>query len=399
MRKIIFAIAAIIFIQTGVAQDVLVRPLVYQIPDMNKVQVKEDIEYRKVNDTSLKLDIYYPPGFNKKKNLPVVVFNNGAGGMDLPKWRVYKDWAKLVAANGMIAVNHQTRPNRATTVEDGGAVLDYLRQHAQELNIDGDKMGIWTCSANARGGISLALKPGREFVRTLVVYYGGPDSAAAYRQDVPTLVVRAGLDAQFLNMGIENFMQSLLQQDARVEFINYLEGMHAFDLYNNTEESKTIIKRTVEFLKKNLNEPVAILREPVLTNRNFMWMMNTGQSAKALAAFRKAVVQYRNDPNFHPFYNGVIREDILNANAYWLLRNNKQAEGLEAFKLMVETYPASANAHDGLADAYEATGNKAEALRNAEKTLELLQKDTTINEQFKARVRASAEEKVKRLKS
>ena len=399
MRKVIFAIAAIILIQSAFAQDVLVRPLVYQIPDMNKVQVKENIEFRKVNDTSLKLDIYYPPGFNKKKNLPVVIFNNGVGSMDLPKWRVYKDWAKLVAANGMIAVNHQGRPNRATTMEDAGAVLDYLKQHAQELNIDADKMGIWTCSANSRVGISLALKPGREFVRTLVVYYGGPDSIGEYRQDVPTLVVRAGLDAQFLNMGIENFMQSLLQQDARVELINYLEGMHAFDLYNNTEESKTIIKRTVEFLKKNLNEPVPILREPVLTNRNFMWMMNTGQSAKALAAFRKAVVQYRNDPNFHPFYNGVIREDILNANAYWLLRNNNQAEGLEAFKLMVETYPASANAHDGLADGYEATGNKGEALRNAEKTMELLQKDTTMNEQFKARVRASAEEKIKRLKS
>lgn len=398
MRKVIFVIAATIFIQTIVAQEVTLRPVVYQLPDMNKVQVKEGIEFRKVNDTSLKLDIYYPPGFNKKKNLPVVVFNNG-GIMELPTWRVYRDWAKLIAANGMIAVNHQSRPNRATSVEDGGAVLDYLKQHAQELKIDAERMGIWTCSGNARVGIRLALRPGREFVRTLVVYYGGPDTLARFRQDVPTLIVRAGLDAQSLNMNIENFIQSLLQQDARVEFINYLEGMHAFDLYNNTEESKSIIKRTIEFLKKNLNEPVAILKEPVLTNRNFMWMMNNGQSAQALAAFRKAVVQYRNDPNFHPFYNGVIREDILNANAYWLLRNNKQAEGLEVFKLMVETYPASANAHDGLADAYEATGNKAEALRNAEKTLELLQKDTTSNEQFKARVRASAEEKVKRLKS
>jgi acetyl esterase/lipase len=398
MRKTIAAIAAVLCVQASFAQDVFVRPLVYQTPDMNKVQVKANIEFRKVNDTSLKLDIYYPPGFNKKKNLPVVVFNNGAGSMDLPKWRAYKDWAKLVAANGMIAVNHQSRPNRATTVADAGAALDYLEEHAAELNIDAERMGIWTCSGNARVGINLALRPGREFVRTLVVYYGGPDSIGQLRQDVPTLVVRAGLDAQFLNIGIENFMQTLLQQDARVEFINYLEGIHAFDLYNNTEESKSIIRRTVEFLKKHLNEPAPVLREPVLTNRNFMWMMNNGQSAKALAAFRKAVVQYRADPNFQPFYNGVIREDILNANAYWLLRNNKQAEALETFKLMVETYPSSANAHDGLADAYEVLGNKPEALRYAEKTMELLPGDSTINEQFKARVRASAEERVRRLK-
>lgn len=156
---------------------------------------------------------------------------------------------------------------------------------------------------------------------------------------------------------------------------------------------------SLDLLRQCPRRHKAVLREPILTNRNFMWMMNAGQSAQALAAFRKAVVQYRADPNFHPFYNGVIREDILNANAYWLLQHDKQAEALETFKLMVETYPSSANAHDGLADAYEAAGNKAEALRNAEKAVDLLQKDTTMNEQFKARVRASAEEKIRRLRS
>ena len=86
------------------AQDVFVRPIVYQIPEMAKVQVKEKIEFRKVNDTSLTMDVYYPPGFDKKKNLPVVIFNNGVGSMDIPRWRVYQDWARLIAANGMIAM-------------------------------------------------------------------------------------------------------------------------------------------------------------------------------------------------------------------------------------------------------------------------------------------------------
>jgi tetratricopeptide (TPR) repeat protein len=399
MHKLCWFIAAVVLAAPSFGQSVIQRPIVYQVPEMVKVQVKENIEFRKVNDTSLTLDIYYPPGFNKRSNLPVVIFNNGVGSMDLPKWRVYQDWARLIAANGMIAVNHQGRPNRATVWEDCIAVLDYLRNNGQQLNIDTGRIGIWTCSANCRTGIPLALRPGREYIRTLVAYYGASDSIGRMRQDVPTLVVRAGLDAQGLNMAIEGFVQAALQLDVRLEMINYLEGMHAFDIFNNTPESKDIIKRTVDFLKKNLTNPVPVARDWTLTNRNFMWMMNTGQSKEAVAEFRKAVVHYRSDSTFHPFYNGVIREDVLNANAYWLLRNGKPAEALEAFKLMVETYPSSANAHDSLGDAYEAMGNKALAVAEAEKTLELLPNDRTINDQMKETIKKAAEEKIKRLKN
>ena len=91
------------------AQPVIERPVVYQVPAMNKVITREKIEYSKVNDTSLTMDIYYPPGFDKNKLLPVVIFNNGVGVMDLPQWRVYRDWAKLMAAHGLIAINYQSR--------------------------------------------------------------------------------------------------------------------------------------------------------------------------------------------------------------------------------------------------------------------------------------------------
>ena len=397
MQKFFSLVAAIIATSFAFAQ-VTERPMIYQVPEMAKVQVTRGIEYRKMNDTSLKFDVYYPPAFNKKSKLPVVVFNNGAGGMELPQWRGYSDWAKLIAANGMIAILHQTRPNRTTAIEDCGAVLDYVKAHAAELHIDGDRMAIWTSSANTPRGTRLALKPGRDYIRALVMYYGGPDSLGQMRQDVPILVVRAALDAQFLNIGIDNFIQAALIQDARLEVINYLNGIHAFDIMDHSDEAKSVIKRTIEFLKRNLENPVPVAKELTLTNRNFMWMMHTGQSKEAIAAFRKAVVRYRADSTFNGFWNGVIREDILNANAYYLLRNGKPSEALEAFKLIVETYPNSPNAHDSLGDAYEALGNKSEALSEAEKTLQLLDATTDMNEQTKARIKKSAEEKIKRLK-
>ena len=53
----------------------------------------------------------------------------------------------------------------------------------------------------------LAYKTKPELIKALVVYYGGPDSLGQLRQDLPTLLVRAALDAQFINKGIENFLQ------------------------------------------------------------------------------------------------------------------------------------------------------------------------------------------------
>jgi tetratricopeptide (TPR) repeat protein len=347
-----------------------------------------------VNDTSLTFDIYYPEHFDRHKPLPLVIFNNGVGSMDITKWGIYKDWAKLIAASGMIAVNHLARPGSA--FQDDETLADYLFAHSNELGIDQEKIALWTCSANARAGTRMAIKTRPAIFKVLVVYYGIMDSLGELRQDLPTLVVRAGLDVQFINTGIDNFVQSSLQQDARIELINFLHGMHAFDIFTKTEESKAIVKKTVDFLKENLNNPVSD-KKFTLTSKNFMWLMANGQSQRAIDEFRKARTMYRADPNYNQFYNGVLREQPMNANAYYLLQHQQQPEALETFKLIVETYPESANAYDGLADGYEALGNKTEALRYSKIALEKLTQSKDIDPQFAEAVRRSAEDKIKRL--
>jgi dienelactone hydrolase len=395
MRKIVLLLPATFCLATCLGQDIFTRGLVYQDPDMKKAIIKEKIIYRNVNDTALSFDVYYPPAFNFKKELPLVIFNNGVGAMDIPKWGIYKDWAKLIAASGMIALNYQCRGGNG--LQDGEALLDYLVQHAQELNVDAGKIGLWTCSANARTGMRMAFKTKPEMVKALVVYYGGPDSLGQLRQNLPTLVVRAGLDAQFINNSVEGFIQSALQQDARIEVINYLNGIHAFDAYINTDESKEIIKKTVDFLKKNLLNPVT-KNDFVLTNRNFMWLITNNQLNTALTEFRKARTFYRADSSFQPFFNAVIREDVLNANGYFLLQNRRQTEAVEVFKLAVESYPESPNAYESLSEAFETTGKKEEAMHNAELCLQKIPTATDMNENFRQVVKRSAEERLRRLK-
>src|ERR1700730_4482062 len=268
MLRLLMTFLLLMFFLPAFQQDIFSSKIVYQVPAMKQARVKEKIVYRSINDTSLTFDIYYPGDFNFKTNLPLVVFNNGVGSLDIPRWGVYKDWGRLMAANGLIGITHQSRGGAA--LADCEALIDYLVQHASSLNIDAERIGLWTCSANTRAGMRLAYKSRPDAIKALVVYYGAPDSLGELRQDLPLLMVRAGLDVQFINMGIENFVQAAMVQDVRIELVNYLQGTHAFDIFTNTDESRQIIKKTVDFLKNNLTQKAFPSKAFVLTNRNFM---------------------------------------------------------------------------------------------------------------------------------
>ncbi len=84
------------------------------------------------------------------------------------------------------------------------------------------------------------------------------------------------------------------------------------------------------------------------------------------------------DPDFD------VAESDLNRWAYRLLGSNKPARALEVFKLVVSLHPDSSNAYDSLAGGYEATGNKASAITNYRKSLELDPHNSNGIERLKA---------------
>jgi tetratricopeptide (TPR) repeat protein len=61
----------------------------------------------------------------------------------------------------------------------------------------------------------------------------------------------------------------------------------------------------------------------------------------------------------------------LNGNGYQLLEAKKLKEAIELFKLVVQFYPQSWNAYDSLGEAYAVAGNKALAIENYEKSIQL----------------------------
>src|SRR5712692_6357022 len=158
-------------------REIVMMPVVYRVPGMDKVSVKSDLKYTNVNDPNLLMDVYIPPGLARGERRPAVVFiHGGAGAFLKPKdWGIYKSWGRLVAASGMIGVTFTHRlgypkPLLAEAASDVNAAINYIRANADSLNIDKDRLCLAAYSA---GGpmLSLAMRDKPEYVRCLVAFY------------------------------------------------------------------------------------------------------------------------------------------------------------------------------------------------------------------------------------
>jgi Predicted membrane protein (DUF2306) len=83
-----------------------------------------------------------------------------------------------------------------------------------------------------------------------------------------------------------------------------------------------------------------------------------------------AVKEYRNLKAAAPV-TYKFDEDELNSLGYELLRANKFKDAIRIFQLNVEAYPKSGNTYDSLAEGYMDDGDKARAVANYEKSLQM----------------------------
>lgn len=274
--------AAICFYGSVYAQDIRTMRVVYKIPNMQNVQVQHGVKYSTFNDTDLAMDIYYPPNLKSDTMLPVVIFVFGYSdsviqkdiGSKLKDIGQYISWAELIAASGMIAITYETQQPGS----DIDKLLKYIRQEAVSLKINGNKIGIWSCSANVPTALSVLMNERKEYFKCAVLYYGlmltpdkkhyttidtlskkfnysteGLENIKYFHEDLPIFIVRAGLEnTPLLNQTIDYFVTNAVSHNAPIVFVNYAEGNHAFDVRDNNEKSRRIIKQTIDFMKFHL---------------------------------------------------------------------------------------------------------------------------------------------------
>jgi len=125
------------------------------------------VSYKKINDTNLKLHIFYPTKTNTKKPTAAIVFFFG-GGWTGGHPRQFYQQSEYLASRGILAISaeyrikskHSTSPFEC--VEDGKSAIRWVRAHAKELNIDPNKIVASGGSAGGHIAVCTALIYGKE---------------------------------------------------------------------------------------------------------------------------------------------------------------------------------------------------------------------------------------------
>ena len=274
--------------------EMLQKQVLYTLPQMEQVTVQKDILYKTVGDIALQIDIYTPPAATGASPLPAVIFIGGDAPepitLRLRESGPYTSWGRLVAASGMKAIttNHRSihrppndwyakLPDVAGDISD---LLQWLQEHGAQFGIDTQRLGIWTASGGPPYALYTALRERPAYLRCLVSYYGimdlrhhltnedTPDTIAMiieyspvthlhnHPESIPPiLITRAGLDNPKLNTALDSFVQTAIAQNLTLDFMNYPQGRHGFDILDDTPRTQEIIRYTLEFLKSHLLAP------------------------------------------------------------------------------------------------------------------------------------------------
>ena len=273
-------------------EQVYQMPTVYQVPGMDKVQVRRDIVYKSVETSKgkaeLKLDLYLPAGAKKGQTFPAVILISGGIEGGEHDWRnagVYQSYGRILAASGLAGIAFSKRFARGPEgtlngIEDFNDLLTYLRQHSGDISVDKDRLAFRGFSG---GGLLLApvFKESAFFGRAVVCFYCvsdiEPDSWAgvegiteenmarartvgssveqihtAEHPLPPIFVGRAGWDSPGLNRGIDKLVLAALVKNAMIEVMNHPTGRHGFDIIDSNERSREIVRHVLEFLKAHL---------------------------------------------------------------------------------------------------------------------------------------------------
>jgi len=273
-------------------EDIGKKRVVYQTPGMEAVTIRRDVEYRTTGAGALTMDVYYPPNAKNGALLPAVIFVLGYSdlgaqkifGCKLKEMGAYVSWAQLAAASGLVAITYVTHEPGA----DIQALLQYVRQNAAGLGINENKIGVWACSGNVPNALSLLMQEVSSGLKCAVLCYGlmldsdgsanvaeaakmfGFVNPAAGRsvddlpQELPLFIVRAGRDNAQLNETIDRFLAEALGRNLPVTFVNHAPAPHAFDLFDDNEATREVIRQILAFMRSHLCQrpgPLGGLRE------------------------------------------------------------------------------------------------------------------------------------------
>jgi acetyl esterase/lipase len=257
------------------------KRVVYEMPGVDAVTKRPDVDFGSRDGDAITMDVYYPPDFKAGARLPAVIVV--AGFPDLGFQRVvgckFKEmgssvsWARLIAASGMVAITYSNREPAA----DVHTLVQYVRKNGASLGVDESRIGLWASSGNVPLALSLLMQDSATPLKCAILCYGymldhegstGVADAAKnfgfanpcagksvedLRRDIPLFLARAGNDQMpHLNETLDRFVVEAFGRDLPLTLVNYASAPHAFDLFQDTETSREIVRQILAFLRFHL---------------------------------------------------------------------------------------------------------------------------------------------------
>ena len=235
------------------------RPLVLPPPDPERVEVRAGLVYVTAAGRELALDVYRPAGRPLTERVPAVLLVHGEADpaqlRGVRGWGQYTGWGRLLAGEGLAGVVFEHRAVAEAGFEAVVAEVDQalatVRERAGELGLDPERLALAGFSAGVPLSVPvLAAAAGR--LRAAVLCYGPPADLDQVRGLPPLLLVRAGRDDRELNQHIDRFVAAAADRGLPVELVHQPDGHHAFDVADDSDASRAVIRRVLEFLRDRL---------------------------------------------------------------------------------------------------------------------------------------------------
>lgn len=246
----------------------------------------DTITYKVIDTVSLSMVFHCPPKFKESKKYPTLVFYFG-GGWNGGTIGQFRPQAEYFASRGMITVlvDYRVRNRHKTTpyesVADAKSAIRFLRKHADELNIDPDKIAASGGSAGGHLAAACGVLPGLDeqdeelsisskanaLVLFNPVFDNGPDGFQNERmgerwraispahnitEEAPPTIVFLGREDHLIPVSIvEKYKAKMDSVGARCELFLYDGAGHGF--FNNYKYDGKFytltVRETDKFLK------------------------------------------------------------------------------------------------------------------------------------------------------
>jgi hypothetical protein len=219
----------------------------------------------------LGMDIYYPPAATGAVPVVLVAFGYPDPPGNIRQYGPMTSWARLFAASGMAAVIYATNE----CAENIHALLAHIRANADGLGLDSGRIALWAASAS--GSVALAAVMRDRSLKGAALLCGytmdlasSTAVADAAKQflfvnacagksvddlpdNVPLLFVRAGREqSPGLNEALDAVVARALARNLPVTLMNHATGAHSFAFDEDSELSREMIRRVLEFLAFHL---------------------------------------------------------------------------------------------------------------------------------------------------